>query len=109
MGVVIYRNTDSKIMLEFLQWPLYQTDIFENFINTNGFKKEDYTEVRLTQLQVYEGFLREIKIVDDKVVFGEEKIIEEPQKEPTEKEKIEKLQQENNLLKAQNQALSDKT
>jgi hypothetical protein len=111
--LIIYRKSDGKPMLQesissFFTKETYDASLnYKHIISNHGGVKDEYAEIWVENEEIERRTLtHEFSIANDEIVFGEEKVIEEIQQEPSE---IEKLQQENILLKAQNQALSDRT
>jgi hypothetical protein len=111
--IIIYRKSDGKPLIQetissFLTKETYDSNRnYEHVVSNFGGTKDDYSEIWVSDKEIEKKTkTHEFTVVNGEIVFGEEKVIEEPPREPTE---IEKLQQENILLKAQNQALSDRT
>lgn len=113
MFLIIYQKSDGQPVLQesissFLTPDSYDMSLsYGHVIRHLGGSKEDYGDLWVSDnTDIQKTFTHEFTILDGEIVFGDEKVSEESPQEPTE---IEVLQQENVLLKAQNQALADRT
>lgn len=73
MGIVIYRKSDNKVMLEVIQHPLFNTEVFDRFIETVGHKASEYEKLEITADEMPQAMQKEIIIVDGQITFGEDK------------------------------------
>ena len=80
MGVVIYRKSDNKVMIEVIQYPLFDTEVFERFISEDDHNGEDYAELEIIEDKIPLAMQKEIIIVDGQIAFGEDRnpVVPEP-------------------------------
>ncbi|MEH7392385.1 hypothetical protein [Bacillus sp. JJ1474] len=109
---IIYRKTDGKPMLQETLSSIHDKETYTFETELNHVVKhhrgsiEDYDVAWVDDNEVTQKtYTHEFKVLKGEIVFGAEKIIEEPPIEPS---PLEKLAQDNILLKAQNQALIER-
>lgn len=73
MGLVIYKKSDNQIMMENIQYPVYDTQIFEKFIASGNYNASDYGQVEIPQSLISEAMQKEIIIVNGQITFGEDR------------------------------------
>lgn len=73
MGLVIYRKSDSKVMLEVIQYPLFDTEVFERFISEGGHKAENFAKLEIPQNDISKAMRSEIIIQNGKITFGNDR------------------------------------
>lgn len=73
MGVVIYRKSDNKVMMEVIQHPLHDTEIFEKFISNDGHNANDYAKVEIKEDEIPHAMQKEIIIQNGKITFGNDR------------------------------------
>lgn len=78
MGVVIYRKLDNKVMIEVIQYPLHDTEIFEKFIASGNYNTNDYAKVEIKEDEIPQAFQKEIIIENGKITFGNDRNPVEP-------------------------------
>ncbi|WP_313803630.1 hypothetical protein [Cytobacillus sp.] len=101
MHIIIYRKSDGQSLLQetassfFTQETYDSTHNIEHVVKTHGGVKEDYSEIRLVDETIIQKTVtHEFTIVNGEIVFGAEKVIEAPPKEPTPDERIKALEEE---------------
>lgn len=111
LNIIIYKKENGHPFLQESISSFYKKESYnpspniEHVVKNHGGTKEDYDILWLDEVDP-KVYTHEFIIQNREIVFGAEKVFEEPLHEPTD---IEKLQQENKLLKAQNQALAERT
>jgi hypothetical protein len=98
MNLVIYRKSDGKPLLHerissFLTKETYNPSYnFEHIVKNHGGTKEDYDILWFDDVDP-KIYTHEFTIQNGEVVFGEEKVIEEPTKpQPTPEERLKSLE-----------------
>jgi len=67
-------------MLEVIQYPLFDTEVFERFIAEGGHNVEEYAELEIEENKIPLAMQKEIIIVDGQITFGEDRnlVVPEP-------------------------------
>lgn len=99
--LIIYRKADGIPLLQetissfYTKESYVNTHNYEHIIKNHGGLIEDYDEIWLEDESIIQRtYTHEFTIIKGEIVFGAEKIIEEPLGEPTAEERIEALEQE---------------
>lgn len=92
MHIIIYRKSDGKPFLQETissffnnEKEIYDSTLnYEHIVKNHGGIKEDYSEIWLEdETIIQKTYTHKFTIVNGEVVFGDEIVIEEPEKEPT--------------------------
>ncbi|MBY0122142.1 hypothetical protein [Bacillus sp. S/N-304-OC-R1] len=101
MHLIIYKKSNGEPLLQetissFFTTELFNTkDSYEYVVKHFGGKNEEYSEIWLDdETTIQKTYTHEFKVQNGEIVFGNERIIEEPPREPTSGERIELLEQE---------------
>lgn len=78
MGLVIYRKSDNKVEMEVIQYPLYDTEVFEKFIASGNYNANDYAKVEIKEDEIPLAHQKEIIIENGKIKFGNDRKPVEP-------------------------------
>ncbi|MEH7389664.1 hypothetical protein [Bacillus sp. JJ1474] len=106
MKTIVYSKITNLPCGEVLEGDTPQDEILRSAIPSFGGTESDYDYIEVSE-EVYKKFSKyEFTIVNGEIVFGNEKVNDD---QPAEPSPLEKLQQDNILLKAQNQALIERT
>jgi hypothetical protein len=95
MNFIIYKKADGKPLVKeeistFLTKETYDsTRNFEHVVKNYGGTKEDYDILWIDEVDP-KIYTHEFTVQNSEIIFGEEKVIEELPKEPTEIEKLQK-------------------
>lgn len=90
MYIIIYRKSDGQPFLQETISSYYKkgaydpVHIYEHVTANHGGTKEDYFEI-LTEDEsiIQKTYTHKFTVVNGEIVFGDEIVIEEPEKEPT--------------------------
>ncbi|MFO1444066.1 hypothetical protein KDN24_12810 [Bacillus sp. Bva_UNVM-123] len=84
--IIIYNKAKLKIVSTVASNETIEEVIEKDAIRNFGGKIDDYASIELTVEEVAKTSTHEFTIVNGQIVFGDEKVIEEPPKEPSEVE-----------------------
>lgn len=73
MGLVIYRKSDNKVMMEVVQYPLHDPKIFEKFIASGGHKVTEFGVIEIAENEMPMAEQKEIVIQNGKITFGNDR------------------------------------